>query len=271
MKIIGTGFLTPEGRADANRFALELTPITDLVEKAINLCHKGLESVVVTEQQTDEERQRLISCVVLARLLEIGESMVVLAKGCFPVEVSVALRVFLDAYFIFGNVCKAPGFIPQYFGTDLRAREKLINAASKHKAALFEPINQYATAEVRKELGEDIASKNAEAFSSYGYAANVGCTELYDGMYRITSLAVHSMPRSLAGYVTEDANGSVTALIRGPQLGDIRERLLDLGCFLLNVRSAFDELFGLDSTAAILELRELLGVFDSVETETGAT
>jgi hypothetical protein len=255
MKIIGNGFLSIQGQVEAKRLSTILTPLLDIVEEAINLCHSGLSSVLIFSQVTEVEKQRAISCVMLARLLEISESMVMLSKAGFSVEVMASMRNFLDAYFIFGNVCKNPSFIPQYFNTDLKAREKLIKVADKHKEALFEQIKNYASDEVRDELKAKIDSVNASEFNSYEYAKNVGCVAIYDSIYRISSAATHSTPRSLAAYVKENENGEIVELYRGPQLDDIPASLYNVGTFLLTVRSAFDELFDIESTGEIMRLR----------------
>jgi len=256
MKINGNGFLSTEGQAEAQKLLERLRPYVNLVERAISLCHGGLECAEITDQVSDIKKQKLIACIVLARLLEISESMVMLAKGGFSVDVTASFRNFLEAYFIFGNVCKSPDFVPKFFNTDLKAREKLINVANKHKTELFELVNEYATDEVRVGLKEHIASSCASESNCWEYAANIECTEIYDSMYRIASAATHSTPRSLAAYVTEDGDGQIVELHRHPQLDSIPERMIDLGGFLLNVRIAFNELFGTNSSEEITELRE---------------
>lgn len=256
MKIRGNGFLTAEGRAEAQRLWVQLQRSVELVEKTISLCQRGLEFHGIVGQASDVEKQKVIACVVLARMLEIGESIIVLAKGGFSVDVTASLRNFLDAYFIFGNVCKDPAFVPQYFNTDLKAREKLLNAADKHKATPFELVKKYATDDVRAEIKEQISSVGASKFDSYEYANNVGCSAIYDSIYRIASAATHSTPRSLAAYVVESSEGYIMELLRGPQLGDIPQRLHDLGSLLLTVRAAFDDLFGIDASDEIKQLRE---------------
>ncbi|MDP2784614.1 MAG: DUF5677 domain-containing protein [Sulfurimicrobium sp.] len=256
MKVRGNGFVSVEGRLEAQRLWSKLQQPVELVERTINLCHRGLESQAMVGQATDVEKQKVIACVVLARMLEISESIIVLAKGGFSVDVTASLRNFLEAYFIFGNVCKDPAFVPHYFNTDLKTREKLLNVSDMHKATPFELIKKYATDDVRAEIKEQISSVDASEFNSYEYANNVGCAAIYDSIYRITSAATHSTPRSLAAYVVESSEGYVMELLRGPQLGDIPQRLHDLGSFLLTVRAAFDDLFGIDVSDEIKQLRE---------------
>ena len=139
----------------------------------------------------------------MARLLEITEASVFLARGGFSVQVTSATREFLEAYFLLGNVCKDPAFVPQYFNTDLKARQKLINQATKHKGAPFALANQYATDEVKAHLKAQIDEVGAMELDVYNNAKNVEADGIYDSLYRITSAATHSTPRALDGYVTE--------------------------------------------------------------------
>lgn len=264
MKIIGNGFLSINGQAEAKQLVVGLQPQIDLVTKAVSLCQNGLESATINGQSTSVEKQKVIACVILARLLEISESMILLARNGFSVEVTASLRNFLEAYFIFGNVSKNPSFVPQYINSDLKAREKLINAVVKHKTVWFEPVNQYATAEVRTELKEQIKSVGAVESKCYEYAKAIGCVEIYDSIYRITSAATHSTPRSLELYVTEDNEGEVVAIHRHPQSGNIAESLLTLGELLLNVRKGFDELFKIDASNEIKALQE---EFNAISTD----
>lgn len=258
MKILGSGFLSGAGQAEAQRLSMILKPLVDHVESAINLCHSGLSSVPRFGQVTGIEKQKAISCVMLARMLEISESMVVLSKGGFSVEVMASLRNFLEAYFIFGNVCKDPSFVPQYLNTDLKVREKLMNVADKHKEAPFEQLKNYATNDVRDELKAQITSVGASESNSYEYANNVRCAAIYDSIYRIASAATHSTPRSLAAYVTANEDGEIIELYRRPQLNDIPASLYIMGDLLLNVRSAFDELFDIDASDEITQLQNAL-------------
>lgn len=255
MKIIGTGFLPPEGPVVAEKVTAGIATVLALAEKAAALCHRGMAEISVNGQETPEEKQRVIACVMLARLLEITEATITLARGGFSVQVVSATREFLEAYFLFGNICKDPAFVPKYFNTDLMIRQKIINQASKHKVAPFDMTNQYATAEVKAELKSQISEVGASELDTYMNANNVGCAVLYDSLYRIASAATHSSPRSLGGYVSE-VDGIIVEVKRGPQLGEIPQRLLDQGSLLLNVRGAFEVLFGLPTSPDLEILRK---------------
>ncbi|CAN5285952.1 hypothetical protein BH10PSE16_BH10PSE16_18880 [soil metagenome] len=86
MKIVGTGFLSKEGVAQAEQLQERLAPMLSLVERAVQMCHVGMLVATVEEQKTPLEKQRIIACIVLARLLEISESIVLLARCALGVE-----------------------------------------------------------------------------------------------------------------------------------------------------------------------------------------
>ena len=246
MQVIGSGFLSDEGLAEAQRINFRIAPTLQLVRSTIGLCQDALSHATVDAQETEIEQQKVIACVLVARILEISESIVLLASGGFSVEVTAGIRNFFDAYFIFGNVCRDPEFVETYFKSDLTTRRKLMNVASKHKDAPFDLIREYATEDVKKQLTAEISDRNASEFNSYAYAEKIDCAAIYDSMYRIASAATHSTPRALESYVVEDENGNVVQLRRHPQVSDIPERLNDLGVFLLNVVGGFSELFDLE-------------------------
>lgn len=257
MKVVGTGFLSVEGAAQAKQLAGRVAPVLELVDSAVALCHQGMVEVAIAGQETPQEKQRVIACVMLARLLEIAEATITLPRGGFCVQVVSATREFLEAYFLFGNICKDPEFVPQYFNTDLKARQKLINQASKHNGEPFVLVNQYVADDVKADLKAQIDDVGAAELDAYKNANNAGCAAIYDSLYRIASAATHSTPRTMAGYVTE-VNDIVVAVRRGPQLGDIAQRVHDQGALLLNVRTAFEELFALPASSEVERLRKAI-------------
>lgn len=258
VKITGTGFLSPQGLLEAKQIQSEFQPLLDKVAHAVALCQVAVQNAEITCQSTDVEKQKVVACILLVRILEISEAVIILAKGGFSVEVVAAMRNFLDAYFVFGNICKEPAAVPKYFETDLIHRQKLINGGVQRASELFDLLKSYATPDIRAELKAEILERGAQEFQTYTYANNIGCVELYDSFYRIASAATHSTPRSLEDYVTEDQFGNVVKLRQGPQLGDIPDRLYDMGNFLINVRKAFDELFERDEESVIEDTKTAL-------------
>jgi len=262
MKIVGDGFLSVRGVAESERVKNEISLIVNLVENAIGLCDISLLKIDINAQDTDIEKQKIISSVVFARLLEISESIVLLANAGFSTEVTAGLRNFLEAYFIFGNLCSSSEFVKEYFNTDLKARQKIINAAAQGKSDIYEKVNQYATESVRGELKSEIEELKAVEANCYEYARRIGCADTYNALYRVASAATHSTPRSLEAYVTENKTGDVIEIRRTPQIGKIPDNLITVGLFLLNSCEGYNKLFGRDISAEANHLRSAFEAID---------
>lgn len=178
------------------------------------------------------------------RVLEISEAILLVMRHGMSNEANTLFRVFLDAYFVLANVCSDTSFVTNYFKSDEAARLKILNAAKKHGSELFKAINEYATEALHDELQKKIAEEKIRAFSSYAYAHNIGCLEIYDSMYRIASGSLHTTPRSLEKYVEEDAEGNVISIKNYPLEGDIPDRAYDIAYFLIKLLSGLKEVFG---------------------------
>ena len=63
LKITGTGFLSPQGAAQAQQVANRLAPILDRVERVVGLCDQGLAAIGVAGHETPEDNQRVIACM----------------------------------------------------------------------------------------------------------------------------------------------------------------------------------------------------------------
>jgi hypothetical protein len=84
-------------------------------------------------------------------------------------------------------------------------------------------------------------------------------------MYRIASATVHSTPRALTAYISEAPDGAILEIKRGPSLGDIPNRLYDLGCFLIKVYSGINEVLELEASQEIETLEASLEALVVIE------
>lgn len=249
MKVQGKGFLESalpdlsETVPDANEAQYAL------LREVVGFAESLKEQFIVPGQKTPEEKQQTIAFVVFIRLLELVEALVILASHGVKEELKSLFRIFLDAYFVLANCCTDPNFIPTYFKTDEPARLKLLNVAGKYDSELFRLINEYVTAEVKNELDTRIKQEKIEAFNSFQFAKNVGCEDIYDSIYRVTSSAVHTTPRSLEDYVDVDEEGNITVINHGPD-AQITDRVVyDILSFFIKSLRGMCELFGLNKEA----------------------
>jgi len=244
MNVEGQGFLSKDGSDKSTRIVERNSDVFSSFEKTIRDCKSFVLSANLEGQDTEKDRQKIIAIVVAIRLLEICEAALLILKNGMSNEADTLFRVFLDAYFVFANICKDPAFIVEYFRSDEAARLKLLNSAEKHKSELFKEINEYATRELKSQLKQKIQEENIQAFKSYVYADKAGCAEMYDSLYRLMSAPLHTTPRALEKYIDEDEHGNITRIKYYPVEDDIPERAYDFSYHLIKVIGGLKDVFG---------------------------
>jgi hypothetical protein len=263
--VSGSGYLSSEGKQKAEVLRTQTEPLIACLEGITATCHRALHLASLGDQSTGLGQQQVFATIVFARLLEVSEALVFLAKSGFGQEVNTLFRTFLETFFIFGNVAKDSAFIPKYLATDKYIRLKLMNIAEKRNEDLFGLMKSYASPEVKAALKQEIADSDAEDLKAYDIAANIGCDALYDSMYRICSAAAHSAPRSLIPYIAEGPGGEVIEIRLGPSLGDIPNRLYDVGWFLLQVLSSYGDVLQTDLSGDNQAFSEQLSALVKIE------
>ena len=246
VQILGKSKVEP---ADVFRLASQEGVNRELVAvfaKAISCANELLRALPLVPQGTDAEKQRVIAGVLLGRVIEIVESTFLLASRESRVETITMFRVFLDAYFVLANVCSNPGFLSTYFRSDEAERLKLMRAASKRTSEMFQKLNDYASLEVQSELDTRIQQEKIQAFNSFMYAENVGCGDIYDTMYRLSSAPVHSSPRALEDFVEVDDEGRITQIILTSNGARTNRVLYDMHHFFCLALEGISELFKCD-------------------------
>lgn len=220
--------------------------LVEALADTIFWAHQLLRSLPLVSQDTDVEKQKVIAAVLLARVLETVESAFLLASRGACVETTTMFRVFLDAYFVLANVCSDAGFLSTYFRSDEVERLKLMRAASKRESQMFREIKTYASCGLQNEVDAKIKAERIQAFNSFAYAESVGCGDIYDSMYRISSASVHSSPRALEKLVEIDDAGCITHILLQAN-GDAANRVLyDLHHFFCKALEGVCELFERD-------------------------
>ena len=258
MKILGDGYLSSRGQAEAQKVVAENRGGFDVLLHSINAFRSFAASREVTRQETKAEKQQAIALVVATRLLEVTEAAYVIMQHGMSIEANSLFRIFLDAYFVLGNVCSDPEFVAQYFRSDEADRIKLINSARKHADDLFQQVSGSISKEHQAELKFRVESEKIQACNSYDRAAKIGCENIYDSMYRIASAYVHTTPRSLGLYCEENDEGILISVRDGPVQGQIPQRLHDFAHFTIKALSGLQEVFGCLDQEEIDRLSEKL-------------
>lgn len=246
MKINGDGFFSVLGKTASHQIVANHAQAFRSLESTISDLRSFISSQAVHQQDTLEERQKIIALILAARVLEISEAALLVMKNGMSNEANTLFRVFLDAYFVLANVCSDSSFFVNYFKSDEQARLKLLKVilTKKYDSELFKAINEYATKTLQDTLENKIAEEKIQAFNSYAFAEKIGCANIYDSMYRIASASLHTTSRALEKYVVEDEAGKILSLNDGPLEGDIPQRVYDLAYFLIKIISGLKEVFG---------------------------
>ncbi len=260
MNVSGDGFLTKNGFEKSARIVRRNLRLFNALEKVIKKCRSFVKSVKINGQSTIKDRQKIIAVVLTIRILEITEAAFLILKNGLSNEADTLFRVFLDAYFVFANICLDPEFVIEYFRSDEAARLKIMNAAGKHTSELFKALNEYAQPGLKEELKQKIKDENIKGFKSEEYARRAGCAEMYDSIYRLMSAPLHTTPRSLEKYVEEDQNGIITKIKYYPVEEEIPQRAYDFAYHLIKVLGGLTDVFGnindINTKAMIDELNE---------------
>ena len=235
--------------ADVLRLASQDGVNRDLVAvfaNTISYANELFRALPLVPQDTDEEKQRVIAGVLLGRVIEIVESTFLLASREACVETKTMFRVFLDAYFVLANICSDPGFLSTYFRSDEVERLRLMRAASKRKSEMFQDLKDYASLEIQSRLDVKIKQEMIQAFNSFLYAERVGCGDIYDTMYRLSSAPVHSSPRTLEDIVEMDNEGRITHINLTSDGTRTNRVLYDMHHFFCKTLEGISELFECD-------------------------
>jgi hypothetical protein len=254
MKVSGDGFLTKNGRNKSAVIKNRHLGVFRSYEKIIKRCRSVVLSVEMNGQSTDKDRQKIIAIVLAVRLLEICEAALVVLKNGLSNEADTLFRVFLDAYFIFANVCLNPKFIVEYFRSDEQARLTLMNASARHNSEFFEDLNKYGTPEIKGQLKQKISEECIKPFKSEEYAKTAGCSAIYDSLYRLMSAPLHTTPRSLEKYIENDENGNVIKIKYFPVEEDLPKRVYDFAYYLIKVISGLKDVFDVSNENQIKEM-----------------
>ena len=244
MKASGDGFLTKNGSDKSAQIVERHLRVFEALDEIIKRCRSFVLSADMNGQDTTKDRQKIIAIVMAIRILEITEAAFLILKNGLSNEADTLFRVFLDAYFIFANICLDPEFVVEYFKSDEAARLKLMNAAGKHSSEFFKALNEYATPDLKEELKQKIKDETIKLLKSEEYARRAGCAEMYDSMYRLMSAPLHTTPRSLEKYIEEDQNGTITKIKYYPIEEEIPQRAYDFAYHLIKVIGGLYDVFG---------------------------
>ncbi len=106
MKVTGEGFLSRSGLEVAQKIISTNLNAFNALERTILEFRSYISQQDVPEiQDTEEDRQKVISLVLAVRMLEVSEAALRVRRHGMSNEASSLFRVFLDVFFILCNIC----------------------------------------------------------------------------------------------------------------------------------------------------------------------
>ena len=213
-----------------------------------------------TPHETSEEKQRVIALALFVRLVECYEAILILAAFGVREEGRSLLRVFLDAYFVLANVCSDPAFVGKWVTSDEVERLKFIRAIGKHDHEIFQAAKEYADADLLATLAAKVKEEGIDAFNSFVNADKVGCANIYDSLYRITSSSVHTGPRILERYMDTDSDGTATTIFHQTDPEIVNRTVYDAAWFCLTAIRGVLECYGIADVSRTNALADEFGV-----------
>jgi len=244
----------PEDWAPCSSAVEDLEQLFRFVERIRTRLVEFSGTLEVNGQQSAEDKQRALALILVARLSEVIEGFLVVARLGMSMNSKSIFRDLLDAYFVFACNAQNLDFCRRYFLSDHRARLKLMNVAARSNSSLFDAVKAYVRT-ARQALKQAVSASNAEEFKSYKNAKESGCEDLYNSLYRVCSAPVHSTPRSLEEYLKTDSEGFVLEISSVARRGDIELLSYTVCTLLINCLAGLNDMFEAELDVEIQETK----------------
>lgn len=172
-----------------------------------------------------DDKQQLMVALLFARLLELYQSVLVLAERGSISAARALLRVMCEATFYMRASQKDPAFIDAYVQDDRFRQAQLIEAltaippeANAVAPEILEDLKRQA-AQLRAQIKADKQSWLKAADT----AALADLLDFYRLFFVPYSNAVHSAARDLNSHVVENDQGSIASLRWGPDSANVED------------------------------------------------
>ncbi len=202
------------------------------------------EKIKVRFKINNRNGQQVIVACLFIRILEGFQSAIILDCYGLAHDTKILIRAVLETLILLKNCCEDEEFVVQYIQTDEQDRLTWMNVAHKYSEDLFRLAREYATQERRSKLKEKIANEDIKNLGVEALAIKAGLQDWYNTIYRYTSQAVHSTPRSLEKYTVVGENDEICGFRHEPNHDDTKIHLFTLADLLLISLECTCSLFG---------------------------
>lgn len=199
------------------------------------------------------EGQEVMSVAAFMKTINTYQSLIILANKGLVHESQVMLRVLLEVVITLKLLCEDEEFMREYIQTDLLYRKKLLQAAKDNPHSLFDSTKELIREGMLERVADEVKEKSVRRIGIEEMARRAKMSEFYDSMYRITSSACHSTPRSLEQYVTVDGKSEFESFTAGPFSDVDTEVASAMGLVFIAIKCLL-ALFKLDESKQLDEL-----------------
>lgn len=245
MKVMNTidsnGFLSPEIQRYLDVCHTIYARWFELVH-AVN--HLG-QSLLGEVKIDSTDQQQSIAALLYSRVLGHAQGAVLLIERCMPTQGEVLCRASLEALFGFIAVAEKADTAELLVKADRYDQSSLLKAVLRRSESLNAHSQQQTTA-LLQEIKEDLERNPSSALNARDLAERAGQIALYDSLYKVLSLSVHSNLRDLEQQLSLDDDGIPTLIGWGPKLDGLDDLLLIVTQILLLAVSTMCRLFRLE-------------------------
>lgn len=233
----------------ANRYSNEL----DLAKDVNRIAHEIIWSIEI-----DRSESSFLLATTWIRQVETFQAfLIIIGKGLFP-QSEILLRSIAEAMFIVGAIGKDQTFAKNYFSSDPVSRLKTVRRITEYQRRRgITPDSE--TDSLIRQLEEDIEKieeteeRKIQEFRIIEIAEIAQLMSYYDTLYRLTSMAVHTLPGSLNEMFVVDTRGDGIELKYEPKLDGLEIYLVSAIDMALYTLHEVANHFSLDSARIRIE------------------
>lgn len=218
----------------------------DILDRAHELnrdCHRFLAG---RSRDLGDQKQG-VSCVLFARIVELYQAIIVVAKRGMTAPTRILWRSFIEASIHFFAIQKDPDYLDKYFDQFHIQRLKLVNKLLHSTSDELSTVRDAINDELVKEIEHLINENDAQRITIEEVARRAEVHDIYISVYDDLSRAVHTSVSDLDSHVRlNNTTEEIEGLIYGPSPKETAVAICLSGLMLVIALGDVSSLFGED-------------------------
>ncbi len=236
------------GRRVEAQLRKEFRRYVQLFDRACDLARRVLEHSGVQP----DDMQQLVCAALLGRLLRAAQAGVLLALRGLQHDSIASLRVSLEVLAYLKRCSDSKEFLDAYRKSDLVRKLKLARASQRVSSKTPEEIATYQKYEKHWKSLTDKA--DAKALKLEQVLSDAGMSDHYNTVYRLTSDAIHALPRILDDLAV-NTDGRLSGLDFGPRTDRFVLNVVSFTEFLLDGIEHFSSVVSVEESERLSRIR----------------